>query len=234
MMQKTHKRTFKKALLLSTAFVFVLLGTLSFPLSSKVDAAALRLIPAGCPDSPLPGPRNAATCSAIPLGCPGSTQQGPPSAAFKINDCPYTKALDTCPDGTTAVPSHVDQGEAADWCKTAGEPGNLPATVKSDCNDRQLTAANCGIVRYLVLFINTLSALVGVVVVAMIILGGIQYSAAGDNPQMVGAAKKRIFNAVLALVIFIFMFTFLQWLIPGGIFTTSPVSRSLIINRHNA
>ena len=66
--------------------------------------------------------------------------------------------------------------------------------------------------------VNFLSIGVGVVVIAMIIIGGIQYSIAGDNPQAVSAAKQRIINALIALVAYIFMFAFLQWLIPGGIF----------------
>ncbi len=66
--------------------------------------------------------------------------------------------------------------------------------------------------------VNFLSAGVGIVVVGVIIFGGIQYMAAGDNPQAVTAAKKRIANAFIALLAFIFMFAFLQWLIPGGVF----------------
>lgn len=67
--------------------------------------------------------------------------------------------------------------------------------------------------------VNFLSAGVGVVVVIMIIIGGIQYITAGDNPSAVTAAKERIGNALLALVAFLFLFAFLQWLIPGGVFS---------------
>ena len=66
--------------------------------------------------------------------------------------------------------------------------------------------------------VNVLSAGVGIIVIAMIILGGIQYSIAGDNPQATGAAKKRIGNALLALFAYLFIFAFLQWIIPGGLF----------------
>jgi len=66
--------------------------------------------------------------------------------------------------------------------------------------------------------VNFLSAGVGVVVVAMVIVGGIQYAIAGDNPQAVSAAKQRIINGLIALLAFIFTFAFLQWLIPGGVF----------------
>lgn len=74
------------------------------------------------------------------------------------------------------------------------------------------------IVKDIQTIVNFLSIGVGIVVVSMIIVGGIQYSIAGDNPQAVTAAKKRVTNALVALVAFIFSFAFVQWLIPGGIF----------------
>lgn len=86
-----------------------------------------------------------------------------------------------------------------------------------DCNEDDLTPENCGILDILLKLINALSALVGVVIVALIVVGGIQYSAAGDNPQSTAAAKKRIMNAIIALIMFVFMTAFLQWLIPGGV-----------------
>jgi len=92
------------------------------------------------------------------------------------------------------------------------------ASIEADCKGDTLNEENCGIVRYLVRFINALSGVVGLVIVSMIIVGGIQYSSAGDDPQKVSAAKTKITNALLALLVFIFMFAFLQWVVPGGIF----------------
>lgn len=66
--------------------------------------------------------------------------------------------------------------------------------------------------------VNVLSAAVGLVIIGMIILGGIQYSMAGDNPQATAAAKQRIMNALIALFAYLFIFAFLQWIIPGGLF----------------
>jgi len=68
--------------------------------------------------------------------------------------------------------------------------------------------------------VDVLTALVGVVVVGVIILGGIQYSAAGDNPQAVSAARKRITNGLIALIAFLLTAAFLQWVIPGGLFNS--------------
>lgn len=66
--------------------------------------------------------------------------------------------------------------------------------------------------------ITFLSAVVGIVVVGTIILGGIQYTMAGDNPQALSEAKQRITNGLIALLAFLFMYAFLQWLVPGGVF----------------
>jgi hypothetical protein len=101
-----------------------------------------------------------------------------------------------------------------------------PAFGRTDCkvpwdqiNNNDFRDDNdCGIIRYLLIFINVLSALVGIVVVIMIIIGGIQYSTAADNPQAAIEAKKRIANAILALILYTFTFSFLQWVVPGGLF----------------
>lgn len=75
----------------------------------------------------------------------------------------------------------------------------------------------CGIVGYIVKITNAVVAAVAVIIVIMITIGGIQYSTAGGDPGAVAAARKRITDAVIALVIFIFMYAFLQWIVPGGI-----------------
>lgn len=55
---------------------------------------------------------------------------------------------------------------------------------------------------------------VGIVVAASIIIAGIQYMTSSGNPQALQAAKGRITNAVVALLIFFFMFAIIQYLIP--------------------
>lgn len=103
---------------------------------------------------------------------------------------------------------------AASGSGSSGSSGNFEA----DCKSGNLNKDNCGIIAYIVLFTRVLSGLVGIVVVIMIAVGGIQYAAAGPDPSAVVAARKRIINALIALVFYIFMFSFLQWLVPGGIF----------------
>jgi cytochrome bd-type quinol oxidase subunit 2 len=91
------------------------------------------------------------------------------------------------------------------------------AQADVDCTAGTLTSNNCKIYGWLVIFIRALSAMVGIVVVIMVAVGGVQYTMSKDNPQATSEAKNRIKNAIIALVIYIFMFAFLQWLVPGGV-----------------
>lgn len=76
---------------------------------------------------------------------------------------------------------------------------------------------DCGLVeQYAIPFLNFLGAVVGLVVTISIVVGGIQYASSADDPQKVAAAKSRIANAVIALVAFLFLYGFLQWVVPGG------------------
>lgn len=88
-------------------------------------------------------------------------------------------------------------------------------------NPNQNDLNNClnanPIIKDINLVVNFLSAGAVIVIVGSMVMGGIQFSWAGDNPNAVSAAKKRITDALIALIAFFFIFGFLQWLIPGGL-----------------
>jgi flagellar biosynthesis protein FlhB len=101
------------------------------------------------------------------------------------------------------------------------------AATNPNCNKTNPTSQdlnNClktnGIVTDLNNIVKVLSGLAGIAIVGTIILGGIQYSAAGDKPEALQKAKQRITNGLLALGVFLLIFAFLQWIIPGGIFNS--------------
>ena len=103
-----------------------------------------------------------------------------------------------------------------------GTTSTTPVNPNPDCNNPSSTGLqNClksnKIVEDLNGIIDFLSAGVAIVVIGSIILGGIQYSMAGGSPDAVSKAKHRITNALLAFVAFLFIFAFLQWIIPGGL-----------------
>ena len=61
-----------------------------------------------------------------------------------------------------------------------------------------------------------LSAGVGIVIVASVVVGGIQYTVAQGEPQKQAAARGRVINALIALLLFLFTFAIVQWLVPKG------------------
>lgn len=111
-------------------------------------------------------------------------------------------------------------------CKDYSRPNdpanhpNDPNEVKfRECLAKYAVSTKNPIIQDINKIVAFLSGLVAVVITGVLILGGIQYSLAGDKAEAVAAAKKRIINALIALIVFILIFTFLQWLIPGGIFS---------------
>lgn len=87
---------------------------------------------------------------------------------------------------------------------------------------RNCTGADCldinPVTKMVVYAINILGGVIGILVTIIIITGGIQYSSAGGDPQKVAQAKKRITNAIIALVSYFFLFVVINYLVPGGIF----------------
>lgn len=125
----------------------------------------------------------------------------------------YAQVDPSIPAGCPGGPA----GPPAPGTVCPDDDGDGTSNLQETCTDPNVNEGNCGIIAYLVDFIRALSAIVGIVVVIMITVGGVQYSSARDNPQAAAAAKSRITNAILALLAYLFVFSFLQWLVPGGI-----------------
>jgi hypothetical protein len=75
----------------------------------------------------------------------------------------------------------------------------------------------CFIQSYVNPFVKVLAAMVAIFVVLSIIIASIQYSAAADDSSKVSAAKNRIRNALIALLAYVFLLTFVKYLLPGGL-----------------
>jgi len=74
------------------------------------------------------------------------------------------------------------------------------------------------IVQWIEFFINVLSVTILAGSSVMIAWAGIQYMGARDNAQAVQAAKQKIWNVVFGLIAYFFLYAFIQWLVPGGVF----------------
>lgn len=168
-------------------------------------------------------------CQSLPAGPPAPTDDGDDTAVGCMNklnleawnECiskPETKR-GSCADAykkAQANSGSTGQGETAPPPITSEERNKLANCDGS--SDPQKCLKDNPLIIWTRTAINFLAAGVGVIVTIMIIIGGIQYAAAGPNPQAVQAAKKKITNAIIALLAFFFLYAFMQYLIPGGIF----------------
>lgn len=124
-------------------------------------------------------------------------------ASFGLFATPALAVYDPChPEKSHGTALTADQLKNCEACQ---KPGN------NDCLQKN------PIVRDLNLIVDLLTGAVSLIIIGVIIAGGIQYAMAGGNANAIQAAKKRITNALIALMMFLLAWAFLQWLIPGGL-----------------
>lgn len=111
-----------------------------------------------------------------------------------IINCDET-GVGTCSDGSTPVDKK---------CTT----GNYIAPK----------AESTGLWGILILIINILTAGIGIVAVGGIIYASMLYAASGGDAGQVKESKTIIFNIVVGIVAYALMFSFLNFIIPGGLF----------------
>lgn len=163
-----------------------------------------------------------ASCALLAVLYPGLVSAAPNSQA----DCPPGTTFlrgERTPDVGTVDP-HQPLPNPENSCVQSAPPpaqgsgsGIERIKTKTDCN-KGIDASNCKIAERLQDFTNALSAIVGIVAVIMIAYWGLQYTIARDNPQATATARLRLFQTVVALVAYIFMYAFLQYIVPGGVF----------------
>jgi hypothetical protein len=107
-----------------------------------------------------------------------------------------------CNDGTIISSADIAGG------KTKCPDGSSPAVVE-----------NSGIWGILLVVINILTAGVGILAVGGIIYGSILYTSSGGNPENTKKAITFITNVVIGIVAYGAMFSLLNFIIPGGLFT---------------
>lgn len=140
---------------------------------------------------------------------------------------PFASAVNSGNDGGTGSPSTTQGGGSGTGaatgttCKAGGL--TIPKCTGGgsyQCADAKAPSclANNPIVLWITFFINLVSVLILVGASAMLVYAGVEYISAADNPQRVQAAKQHIVNVVIGIVAYFFLFAFVQWLIPGGVF----------------
>jgi hypothetical protein len=116
---------------------------------------------------------------------------------------------------TTTAPATTDSPKVT---SSKCDPTSAEAATNKCCLASDLNSDNCGIIAYLNIAFNFVSGGVTLAIIGNIVLAGIQYSTAQGDPSAVGKSKKRIRDAIIAFIMFLSLYAFIQWLIPGGVF----------------
>jgi amino acid transporter len=99
-----------------------------------------------------------------------------------------------------------------------GKCGNVQTSIINCSQNGSSGVSNSGIWGILLLVINILSVGVGVLAVGGIVYGAILYGTAADSSEQTKKAKEIIRNVVIGILLYVFMYAFLNYLIPGGVF----------------
>ena len=138
------------------------------------------------------------------------------------NNCKKEKAKSfsaatSTDDGGTG--SFASAGEGKQFKCGEGDNGVM-TRFDFGCQGDEAPEGTGAIQDFVYAIIRFLSIGVGLVLVASIIYAGIMYSSSEGNPEATQAAKKRVQNAVIGLVFYMFIFALVQYLVPGGLFAS--------------
>ncbi len=129
-----------------------------------------------------------------------------------------------CHGAPTPSTSHTGSSTPSGSSSSSSGPSASPSTTSTPAPSYSDPAISCSsnncdlIAKYVNPAINLFSVLFGLIAVISIILGGISYTTSEGDPQKASKAKSRIMNTIIAVVAYIFLFAFLQFLVPGGAF----------------
>lgn len=102
----------------------------------------------------------------------------------------------TCSDNSTPINGRCETGKYI-------PPANINDT---------------GLWGVLILAINIMTAGIGVAAIAGIVWGSVLYTTASGKPEQVKKANTVIANTVLGIVMYALLYSFLNFIIPGGLF----------------
>ena len=83
--------------------------------------------------------------------------------------------------------------------------------------DTNILPEEMNIEKILMIILNLLVYGLGAAAVFGVVIAGIQYMTARDDPGQVAKAKKKLIEIAIGLLAWALMYTVLNWLIPGGL-----------------
>jgi hypothetical protein len=99
-----------------------------------------------------------------------------------------------------------------------------PAVYATGCGGVNTAIINCdgggtGVLALLTTAIKIMTAGVGILAVGGVVYGAILYTSANGSMEQTKKAKEVIYNVAFGLIAYALMFSFLNFIIPGGVFS---------------
>lgn len=99
---------------------------------------------------------------------------------------------------------------------SVSETFGVDTAILNSCSDAETSQGDgAGIRCILNLVIDIMTAGIGVLAVLGITIVGVQYLTAGDNEEKVRKSKRRIFEIIIGLVVYVLIYALLKWVIPS-------------------
>ena len=136
------------------------------------------------------------------------------SAVVGLLTTPQSVAA-ACPPGTTTTSGGLCK------CPEGQQLVSVPVDAGTYCvpiNRSSAALTDNPIFVYLRFFLMFLAGGVGMAVVGGVVAGSYLYITARANVSQTQQGQNMIINAVIGLLLFIFMYAILQFIIPGGVF----------------
>lgn len=140
-------------------------------------------------------------------------------SAQASEECEPGPHFDACLKEKEGENENKEEGCTGDDC-CGGENGVRTSIIKGDlCGSEDGTAEGSTIFNLLKGLLRIMTAGVGIAAVGGIAWGALLYTTAESKPEQTKKAIGIITNVVIGLIAYAFMFVFLNFLIPGGVFS---------------
>ena len=167
----------------------------------------------------LAGTCGGVTTSVIDCGEKGTDK----SMTLTCSDADSTDAYEG--SDPSSPDSNADSAAKAGYLATYGHnygscpEGSSPVETVPGTSLANHDLQKTGIWGMLRVIINIMTAGIGITAVGGLLYGGILYASSGGSPDNVKKAKTIITDIVIGLVAYALMFAFLNFIIPGGLFS---------------
>lgn len=142
----------------------------------------------------------------------------PPTTAFSKVDCSSIAASSVAGYRTDdSSPGH-QCGSQDNAVRTTIDFGCYGEACVKASSSAYCASPHSAVIDLIFAIIRFLSYGVGLIIVASLIVAGIQYSTSQGDPKATAAAETRIRSTIGALLIFIFAYAILNYVIPAGFF----------------